>query len=162
MLVTGALIASYGHMGIEADLTKMSDSDRSIMKDAVERYKQDRHIWHSGIFHRIRTVDPNLIGALSVTGDKSAARLVLSQIDRPRSTIPPRIRIPGLDPVRNYRIISQFMSEHVTDANRTMDNPLFGGGITLSGRTLETVGIGLPSLYAQTGLAIAIDADKKE
>ncbi len=157
-----ALIASYGHMGIEADLTKMSDVERAIMKEAVARYKQDRHIWHSGTFHRIRTVDPNLLGALSVAADKSAARLILSQIDRPRSTIPPRIRIPGLEPARQYRVISQFMSEQVADANRNMDNPLFSDGIVLNGRTLETVGIGLPSLYAQTGLAIAIDADKKE
>lgn len=153
-----ALVASYGHMGIEADLTKMSDEDKTIMRAALARHKQDRHIWHSGRFFRIRTVDDNLIGAQGVAPDKSAARLVLMQIDRPRSTVPPRIRVPGLEPDRLYRVSLQTVTENVRKANRRFDNPLFGEGFVLKGHALGTVGIGLPALYAQTGLAIAVDA----
>lgn len=154
-----ALVASYGHMGIEADLTKMSKEDVEIMRQAVERHKQDRGIWHSGTFHRIKTVDENLIGALSVSQDQTAARLVLVEIDRPRSTVPPRIRIPGLNPEKTYHVSCQTMTEQVKKANRSFNNPLFNGGMEINGRVLETVGIGLPSLYAQTGLAIAFDAE---
>lgn len=153
-----ALIASYGHMGVEADLTKMSEADFKIMKDAVARHKQDREIWHTGIFHRIRTVDKNLMGAYSVSKDRTAARLILAEIDRPRSTVPPRILLPDLDPERVYKVKSQCMTEQVKAANRSLNNPLFNGGLEMSGRALQTVGIGLPSLYAQTGIAIAIDA----
>jgi alpha-galactosidase len=155
-----ALVASYGHMGIEADLTKMSKEDVEIMRTAVARHKADRNIWHSGTFHRIKTVDENLLGALSVSQDQSAARLVLVEIDRPRSTVPPRIRIPGLDPDETYHVSCQAMTEQVKKANRSFNNPLFNGGLKINGRVLETVGIGLPSLYAQTGLAIAFDAIK--
>lgn len=155
-----ALVASYGHMGIEADLTKMTTEDRQIMQKTIERHKQDRVIWHTGTFHRIATVDPNLFGALSVSTDKSAARLVLAQIDRPRATVPPRVRIPGLDPQRTYHLTCQEMTEQVAKANRSHDNPLFGDGLQLNGEMLSAAGIGLPSLYAQTGLAIAIDAVK--
>jgi len=152
-----ALVASYGHMGIEADLTKMSKKDVEIMRQAVARHKQDRDIWHSGTFHRIKTVDKNLIGALSVSQDQTAARLVLAEIDRPRSTVPPRIRIPGLNPEKTYHVSCKTMTEQVKKANRSFNNPLFSGGMEINGRVLETVGIGLPSLYAQTGLAIAFD-----
>jgi alpha-galactosidase len=153
-----ALVASYGHMGIEADLTKMSAEDREVMRQAITRHKLDRRIWHAGRFYRIRTVDESLIGAQSVHPDKTAARLVLTQLDRPRSTVPPRIRIPGLDPDRDYRVTLETMTETVKKANRKFDNPLYREGFVLGGHALETVGIGLPSLYAQTGLAIAIDA----
>jgi len=156
-----ALVASYGHMGIEADLTKMTDDDLVIMKEAVARHKQDRTLWHSGIFYRIKTVDENLLGALCVAENRMAARLVLTQIDRPRSTVPPRIKIPGLEPDIVYTVTSQTMTEQVKKANRRFNNPLFNGGLQMSGRALQTVGIGLPSLYAQTGMAIALDALKQ-
>jgi len=136
----------------------MTDADLQIMRDAVARHKQDRDVWHSGIFHRIRTVDKNLLGALCVSQDRSSARLVLAEIDRPRSTVPPRILIPDLEPDQFYRVKSQFMTEQVKAANRSFNNPLFNGGLEMTGRALQTFGIGLPSLYAQTGLAIAFDA----
>lgn len=153
-----ALVASYGHMGIEADLTKMTPEDRTIMFEAIARHKDARRIWHTGRFYRIRTVDEGLVGAQSVAADQSAARLVLMQLDRPRSTVPPRIRVPGLDPDRSYRVQLETKTETVSKANRRFDNPLDADGFTLGGQALGTVGIGLPALYAQTGLAIAIDA----
>ena len=152
-----ALVASYGHMGVEADLTAMSDADIAVVKNAVARHKADRHIWHAGRFYRVKTVDPCLFGALAVSADKNNARLLLTQTDRPRSTVPPRILVPGLEPDRDYRVILQAESEMVSRANRRFDNPLVGDGFVASGASLEAVGIGLPSLYAQTGLAIAID-----
>ncbi|MEO0496562.1 MAG: alpha-galactosidase, partial [Pseudomonadota bacterium] len=153
-----ALVSSYGHMGVEADLTKMDDRDRAIIRKAIADHKVDRELWHSGTFHRVRTVDPNLLGALTVAQDHSRARLVLMQIDRPRATVPPVISIPGLDPDRLYRVTLQTINQTVRDANRTFDHPLFHEGFQLRGAELEIVGVGLPSLYAQSGLALSIDA----
>ncbi len=152
-----ALVASYGHMGIEDDLTRMSEADREIMRQAVARHKQDRAIWHSGRFSRVRTVDESLIGALSVSNDLKQARLVIAQLDRPRATIPPRIRVPGLNPSAQYKVRIQMLTEHVKEANRKFDNPIYNGGFEISGAALEAVGLGLPSLYAQTGLSVSID-----
>ena len=64
----------------------------------------------------------------------------------------------GLNAEQLYRVKLQYASEHVDRANRRFANPLAAGGLTLSGDTLAKVGFGLPALYAQTGLAIAIDA----
>ncbi len=153
-----ALVAGYGHMGVEADLTTMTETDIQVVSNAIRRHKADRHVWHSGRFYRIKTVDPNLLGALAVTSDRDQARLVLAQIDRPRSTVPPRIFIPGLDPEREYKVQLQTATEGVDRANRKFENPLVGDGFILTGAALDAVGIGLPSLYAQTGLAVAIDA----
>ncbi|MCB1455812.1 MAG: alpha-galactosidase [Nitratireductor sp.] len=151
------LAASYGHMGVEADLRKMSDDERDIIRNAIARYKADREIWHSGNFSRITTVDPQLVGAAAVSRDCMRGRLVVTQLDRPRSTVPPRIRLAGLDPEMQYRVTLQFASEMVHKANRTHDNPLWGEGYVADGSTLAIVGITLPALYAQTGLAIAVN-----
>lgn len=152
-----ALVASYGHMGIEADLTKMSDDERRIMREAVARYKQDRMIWHTGKFYRVRTVDDGLIGALAVSKEQDQARMVLMQLERPRSTIPPRIYVPGLDEKSVYKVRIQMLTEQVKKANRSFANPIFDDGFELTGAALAVVGLGLPSLYAQTGLAISLE-----
>ena len=152
------LVAGYGHMGIEADLTKMDRTEREIIRSAVERYKADRNIWHAGAFSRIRTVDPELLGAATTSIDRHRARLIVVQCGRPRSMVPPRIHLDGLDRERAYRVRMQFRSEMVDKANRRFDNPIWNDGYECTGEAIALAGIGLPSLYAQTGVAIAIDA----
>jgi len=152
-----ALAASFGHMGVEADLTKMSYADREIISAAVQRHKADRAIWHQGMFRRIRTVDPGLTSVLAIAPDQQRARLIVTQVDRPRAGLPPRLRIKSLLPEKIYRVTLQYASENVDRANRRFDNPLFGDGLQLSGEALACAGLGLPALHAQTGLAIAID-----
>ena len=153
-----ALAAGFGHMGVEADLTKMSYADREIVKQAVERHKADRDVWHRGRFSRLVTVDPGLTGVMAIAADQRRARLIVTQADRPRSGLPPRLQIEGLMPEMRYRVTIQYASENVDRANRRFDNPLWTEGLVLSGELLAAAGLGLPALYAQTGLAIAIDA----
>ena len=50
-------------MGLELDLTKIDDNDMTIFKNSVARYKRDRDLWHTGVFHRIHTVDEDLMGS---------------------------------------------------------------------------------------------------
>lgn len=152
-----ALAASTGHLGIEADLTAIDDEERSVIRDAVARYKNDRHIWHGGRLSRVETVDPSLFGNLAITMDARQARLVMMQTDRPRSSQSPRVFVPGLLADRRYRVALSYQSEMVKEANRSFDNPLASDGYIASGAVLAQAGIALPTLYAQTGLAIAMD-----
>jgi len=153
-----ALVAGYGHMGLELDLTAIDSSDMAIFKDAVARHKQSRHLWHNGKFHRILTVDPALMGAAVISEDKNSARLVMMQIDRPRSVSPPHICVPGLDSNTNYQVRLETSPKIAHRASRSFDNPLMQGGFVLSGALLKSVGIQLPVLYAQTGIALALEA----
>lgn len=152
-----ALVAGHGHMGIEADLTTMSEQDTLIVKQAIEIHKQDREVWHSGTFRRIRTVDPSLIGVMAISKDLNSVRLVLVQLDRPRSTVPPRLNLPGLDPLKKYHVVVQTISEGVAAANRKFDNPIMKQDFWMTGDVLHHAGIGLPSLYAQTGITISLE-----
>ena len=153
-----ALVAGYGHMGLELDLTKIDSADMAIFQDAVQRYKDSRHLWHSGTFHRITTVDENLLGAATISEDQISARVVMMQIDRPRSVIPPNIAVPGLDPDRNYKVTMETQLDVAKRASRRFDNPLMDDGFVMSGSVLGSAGIQLPVLYAQTGVALALEA----
>ena len=153
-----ALVASYGHMGLELDLTKVSKEDMEVFKDAVVRYKEDRHLWHTGQFHRLLTVDTDLLGAATISADQNSARVVMMQIDRPRAVVPPPIAVPGLDPEKVYRVTLQTPPEIAKRASRVFDNPLMDGALELSGHVIGSAGIQLPVLYAQTGVALSLDA----
>jgi alpha-galactosidase len=153
-----ALVASPGHLGVEDDLTKMGEADLQVLSDAIERHKADRDIWHHGRFFRLQTADPALIGVMAVSVDRTKARLVVATVDRPEASLPPRLRLPGLIGEQDYRIRLQYASETVDRANRCFDNPLWTEGVTLSGDSLAAIGLSLPILYAQSGLAVAVDA----
>lgn len=152
-----ALVAGYGHMGLELDLTKIDAADTSIFKDAVQRHKDSRHLWHHGTFHRLSTVDENLLGAATISVDQNSARIVMMQIDRPRSVIPPNVTVPGLDPDKNYQVVLETPLDVARRASRRFDNPLMEDGFVMSGSVLETAGIQLPVLYAQSGVALALE-----
>lgn len=153
-----ALVASYGHMGLELDLTKVSESDRQVFRDAVAHYKKNRALLHTGTFHRIRSVDENLLGVGIVSEDQRQAHVFLTQLDRPRSIVPPAITIPGLTPDRFYHVALQTPQEIALKASRSFDNPLLDGRLRLSGAVLSNAGLQLPVLYAQTGIALVLEA----
>ncbi len=153
-----ALVAGYGHMGLELDLTKIDASDTAIFIEAVQRYKDSRHLWHSGSFHRITTVDASLLGAATISSDQRSARVVMMQIDRPRSVIPPNVAVPGLDPDKNYHVVLETPLDVAKRASRRFDNPLMDDGFVMSGSVLGSAGIQLPVLYAQSGVALSLEA----
>jgi alpha-galactosidase len=136
----------------------MSDDDVELLSEAIERHKVDRDIWHQGRFSRLRTVDPGLTGMMAISLDQRQARLVVAQADRPEASLPPRLSLPGLIGNQPYRVKLQYASETVDRANRRFGSALWAEGLMLSGEALAKVGLNLPILYAQTGLAIAIDA----
>ncbi len=152
-----ALVAGYGHMGLELDLTKVTPEDFEIFKEAVERYKADRQLLHSGRFYRVRTVDDDLLGAAIVARDQNSARVLMAQIDRPRAVVPPTIAIPGLDPEKIYDVTLQTPADIALKASRGFDNPLIDGNYKMSGAVLATAGVQLPVLYAQTGVALCLE-----
>ena len=153
-----ALVAGYGHMGLELDLTEVDENDFAIFKHAVERYKDDRELLHSGRFYRIRTVDEDLLGAAIVARDQNAARVLMAQIDRPRAVVPPQVVIPGLDRQKTYLVTLQTPPEIALKASRGFDNPLLDGNYKMSGAVLASAGVQLPVMYAQTGIALSLEA----
>lgn len=151
------LVAGVGHLGLELNLGGTTEQEFPELCHAVERYKADRHIWHKGNFYRLPSIDPNLIGFASVSNDKTQARASVIQIDRPRSTLPALLRIPGLMPDAKYHVVMDDPDDVLSRANRGFDNRLASGELIISGSVLTLIGLQLPVLYAQTGLYLTIN-----
>ena len=153
-----ALVASWCHFGIEADLTRADDDTRGVLREAVARYKRDRHIWRSGRLWRIETADPDLAIVMAATPDRASARAVVAQLDRPRSTLADPLRLFGLDAERTYRVTAPVVTEAARRANRDHSHPLLSDGLVAKGGLLGSLGFTLPVLTAVSGLALEIEA----
>lgn len=146
------LVAGVGHLGLELDIGVTTEREFPDLQHAVQRYKDDRHIWHAGKFYRLPSIDPAMVGFSAVSNDQTEARACVVQIDRPRATVPALLRIPGLEPDAQYHVVMDDPDDLLSRANRGSYNPLATGKMVLSGTLLSQIGLQLPVLYAQTGL----------
>ena len=126
--------ALFGHFGIEADITAVSEEDRAELAAWIGLYKRHRGLIHSGRMVRIDTPDDTAWIYGVVAPDASAALMNHVQLDQPRSDQPVALRVPGLDPGRRYR---------VTDVTPGERRPRPGGSPPAGISAIEVSGAGL-------------------
>ena len=140
--------AVWGHLGVEADLTEMSDADLAALSSWIAFHKEVRDLLHHGDV--VRADSGNGMGnpALSLDGvvaaDRSDALYRLSALDHSVTWPAGRVTLPGLDPDARYRVRAQAPGDH---AVRVASGPAWApDGVVLTGRVLEEVGIQAPLL----------------
>lgn len=99
-------VAMSGNFGYELDLTKLSEEEKSMIKQQVAFYKDIRRLVQFGTFYRILSpFEGNETAWMFVSEDKSEAFVayfrVLAEANAPLSFL----RLKGLDPNKNYEII---------------------------------------------------------
>ena len=97
-------VALFGHFGIEWDLTTLDDGDRAAVAAWVELAKRVRPLVATGTLVHVDTADPGLDVRAVVAADRSQAFATVTQTQSLISSPTGRIRIPGLDPDRAYRV----------------------------------------------------------
>ncbi|MEQ9437314.1 alpha-galactosidase [Hyphomonas sp.] len=92
-----ALVAMFGHFGLELDPDKLSASDRTALSHAIAVHKRFRPWMHSGHVRTISNADSNLDITLigSADGDHSLVRVL--RTDMAPYSLHPNIAVPGLD-----------------------------------------------------------------
>ncbi|MCA1032694.1 alpha-galactosidase [Bacillus timonensis] len=105
-LETRGHVAMDGNLGYELDVTKLSDEEKEEMKKQISLYKSIRMTVQYGDLYRL--IDPfkcQNYGTIHVSEDKTKAVLfyvhVLAEANGPFQTI----KLSGLDPDKDYRII---------------------------------------------------------
>jgi len=145
--------AIFGHMGIEADLSKESEEDRHILGNAVDLYKQHRELLHSGKFYRLDTVSYlNAVGVVSNTGNE--ALFSCAMVDGHPDILPVRLQLTGLLPERQFRLrlVWPKNPNSITQPSPLDHNDLLGEGRVFSGEALMNYGIQLPLMFPLTCL----------
>jgi alpha-galactosidase len=99
-----AATAIFGHLGIEWDLSAATAQELADIREWVSFYKANRRLLMGGDLVRLDFPDPTIIAYGILAGDRSAAIYTVASIGRSEVMQPGRLRFPGLDQDRRYRI----------------------------------------------------------
>jgi alpha-galactosidase len=150
--------ALWGHMGVEWDLTAVSEQERAALAQWIALHKELRGLLHSGDVVHADLANPALLLEGVVARNRSEALYRLAALDHTLTWPPGRVPLPGLDPDRTYRVTAQAPADAPArgihregDPASTVGIPGWGpAGVTLTGRVLAEVGIQAPLLDVDT------------
>ncbi|WP_166998882.1 alpha-galactosidase [Paramicrobacterium fandaimingii] len=140
-----ATTALFGHFGVEWNIAEASERERAELAEWILLHKRFRHLIHTGRVVRPDVPDDEVTVSGVIAADGSEALFDIAMLGRPASWPPSAVRLPGLDPTRQYRVMAvgpdaPTAADGATPAWQRPD------GIVLSGRVLGRVGIQIPPL----------------
>jgi len=100
-----ALVALFGHFGLELDPVKLSAAEVKDIQYFVALHKAHRDLLHSGRFSLLGNPgDANQLAWQVVEGNRERALVVFIQKTITRYSVPPLFPLTDLDPQRDYRV----------------------------------------------------------
>ncbi len=138
--------ALFGHFGIEWDISRASAQERADLASWVALYKELRELLHTGEVVRADHPDPAswVHGVVSESRDQAVFAVVAM---RTALTSPPgRVRLPGLDPDRRYRVAVLGDDD---------------GAVVLTGRALGAAGLRVPTQHPERLLLLRITSSEE-
>lgn len=155
------ITAFFGHTGIEWDIRELDDAARQRVKEWISEHKRLRSLLHGG-----RAVVADLDNGQSLHGvvSEEADHALFAWV-RESSAVAStaeRIRFPGLDPRRRYRMRRLFSDAAVRGPVDTQP-PWFvpietGGCVDVSGAVLTKLGVPLPLLHPASAIVLELVA----
>ena len=150
-------VALFGHFGIEWDLTTLTDDDRATVSEWVELSKQVRPLVATGASVQVDTADPGLDVRGVISDDQSRAYFTVAQTQTLISSPAGRVRLPGLDPDRDYQV-RLVTPGGITESPAQSPLAWAHHNTVLTGRMLSIVGVRPPVQNPQQGIVIELTA----
>jgi alpha-galactosidase len=149
-----AKVAIFGHMGVEADPARMTDTERECLAAHIALYKAWRGVLHQGALWRLEHPDPNVTGMM-VTHEGKALALAAQTAFSPVFDAAP-VRLAGLEPEARYRV--RLPAPWPPRARHYLANAdAWREGLVLSGTALMTQGLALPLTHPETAWLVALE-----
>jgi alpha-galactosidase len=149
-----AKVAIFGHMGVEADPARMTDTERATLAAHIALYKAWREVLHAGALQRLTHPDPKVTGMMVTHGDKSLALIAQTAFSPVFDAAP--MRLAGLEPEARYRVT--LPEPWPPKARHYLADPdQWRTGLTLSGTALMTHGLALPLAHPETAWLVALE-----
>lgn len=149
--------ALWGHLGIEWDLTRASESELTDLGGWVAFHKDHRSLLHSGDMVRLDAFDPALQIHGVVAPDRSEALFSIVGAEMPAVEPVGRFRLRGLDPALRYRVRDITPGTEPHGLRRPPWWPTQEGTF-LSGRALQAPGVHAPWLAPDTMRILHLEA----
>lgn len=149
-------VALLGHFGIEWDLTTLDDAGRAEVAEWVALAKRLRPLIASGRVVHVDGVEPGIDVRGVVATDASSAVFTIVQTATSAAYPPGRIRMPGLEPARTYRL--RVLTRDREDAGQSS---LEWAETTtvLTGLQLAEVGVRPPVQRPQQAMVVELTAE---
>jgi alpha-galactosidase len=149
-----AKVALFGHMGVEADPARMSETERACLAAHIALYKQWREVLHAGAWFALDHPDPGIYAQMVVQGDKALALAAQTGFSPVFDAAP--LRLKGLEGEARYRVTLPRPWPGKA-ALYLPDWQTWESGLTLSGTALMTQGLALPLTHPETAWLIALE-----
>jgi alpha-galactosidase len=147
-------VAFWGHMGVEADVRQLSDTDRQVLSEAIALHKHHRELIHGGSY---QVVDrpPGEQGWMAIAPDHAQALAALAVLETPATPFPSRYRFIGLELDRQYEL-KLVWPDNLRSLQKNHKDALTG--THWSGDWLMSVGLSLPILQPESLLIYHLKA----
>ena len=150
-----AATALFGHFGVECDLLELSGTELYDLAETIAVHKRFRPLLHGGDVVRFDT-EPSYAAHGVYRPDRSEALLSFAVVAPVPSLTPPPLLVPGLDPVRRYRVERVQLPGERTGPTHSSP-PWWDKGAVLRGDELAHLGLQLPPLNPQSAVLIHLD-----
>ena len=150
-----AKVAMFGHMGVEADPSRMTAEERVTLAAHIALYKEWREVLHCGRLFAVETGSASLHGWFAWDGARGLA--LLAQTAMADDYDVPPVRLPGLDPDARYRVHLPEPWPHKA-AQYLAHAEQWRAGIDLGGHVITERGLALPLAHPETAWLIAVEA----
>ena len=147
-------VALWGHMGVEADIRTLTESERSTLAAAISLHKQHRRLLHQGRYIAHEPMGEQVAWSI-VSDDQAELLTAVALLRTPITAFPKRMRFQGLDANRRYQvqlIWPQDLSATQADYRYILKTKIFGGD------WLQRVGIALPIMQPESILIFHLEA----
>ncbi|AZS42656.1 Alpha-galactosidase [Microbacterium oleivorans] len=156
-LTMSGAVALFGHFGIEWDVTTLSETDAAAVGAWVALAKRVRPLVATGRLVNADVADPELDVRGVVAADAASAFFTITQTQTLISSPAGRVRLPGLDADRTYRV------QLVTPGGLVQipaQSPLEWAHheTVLTGRQLAVVGVRPPVQNPQQSVVVELTA----
>ena len=154
-----AATAVFGHLGIEWDLARASEQELAELGGWVAFFKEHRRLLLGGDLVRVDHPDESVVVHGVVSPDRDAAIFGVHAVGRSEVASLGRLRFPGLDPARRYRVVPVGVGEPSglrAPAWWDADGPR--AGTVLSGAALAATGLMAASVHPDHSVLFRLDA----
>ena len=150
-------VAFFHHLGIEWDVSALSDAEEAELTRWVSAHKAVRDLAHTGRVVHADLPEESMDVRGVVAADGSRALFAFTQRSTSLTYPTGRLHLPGLDPQRTYTVR---LAEPFDAVPGPGQSPLLWAqdGFTTTGRALATAGLQAPVLHPEELVLIDVQA----
>ncbi|NNC11396.1 alpha-galactosidase [Planctomonas sp. JC2975] len=158
-----AITSLFAHFGMEWDVRTLGEGERDQLREVIAFYKANRDLIHSGRAVHVDRPGTEDAAYGTVAHDRSRALLAYVVLATSPNETPARLRIPGLDPDRHYRVAPGLpVDPHAVAFGAVpvwlKDAIASGEAAVVSGRVLAEAGLPLPALHPEHAMVLELVA----